>query len=196
MPREFVYFSKKATTSGNFKDLAEAGRMDIAIHTIIHAFFFSRARRDDVTVHLFFYGPPNPPQHLEIHSHAEDGTLSPISKKDVASLIKKMLFKSKPDRKVEAAPGCFVQKESILKFVERYLEDGRNIYILDEKGEDLRTVEIGENPVFILGDHEGVSFKELRRMKKSVTGVTVGPRSYFASQVIAVVNNELDRRSL
>jgi len=101
-------------------------------------------------VHLIFYGPPNPPQHLEIHAHAEDGTLSPISKKDVAGLIKRMLFKAKPDRRVEAAPGCFIQKESILKFVERLLEAERNVYILDEKGEDLRTVEIGENPVFIL----------------------------------------------
>jgi len=43
MAREIIYFSKKATTSGNFKDLAEAGRMDIAIHTVIHSFFYSRA---------------------------------------------------------------------------------------------------------------------------------------------------------
>ncbi len=194
--REFIYFSKRAVTTGNFSDLASAGRMDIAIHTIIHSFFISRARRQDVKVHLFFYGPPDPVKHLELRSNADDGTPSPLSTKDAASVIKKLLFKYKKGENKEALPGCFVEKKSLLPFVEELLEAERNVYVLDPRGEDLRTVEIGENPVFILGDHEGVSFKELRRLRKSVVPVTVGPQSYFASQVIAVVQNELDRRGL
>lgn len=196
MTREIVYVSRKARTSGNFTDLAEAGRMDIAIHTIIQSFFLSRARRDDVIVHLFFSGPPNPPQHLEIRAHAEDGTLSPISKKDVAGLIKRMLYKGKNDRRVEAAPGCFITKEGILKYLAARIEEGRNVYVLHEKGEDIRTVKIDENPIFVLGDQEGIPFKELRRIRKSTVPVAVGPRSYFASQVVAIVQNELDRRGL
>ncbi len=194
--REFVYFSKRAVTTGNFKDIAAAGRMDIAIHTLIHAFFLSRARRENVKLHFFFYGPPDPVKHLEIWSHTEEGENTSISKKDVAGLIKKMLYKYKPGKKNETHPGCFIEKKPILPFIEELLEEGRDVFVLHEKGEDLRTIEIGENPVFILGDQDGVSFKELRRLRKSVRPVSVGPKSYFASQVIAVVQNELDRRNL
>jgi tRNA (pseudouridine54-N1)-methyltransferase len=194
--REFIYFSKRAVTHGKFTDLASAGRMDIAIHTIIHSFFISRARRENVRVHLFFNGPPDPVKHLELRSAADDGTLSPLSTKDVAKVIKKLLYKYKKGENREIMPGCYVEKKSLMPFVEELLEADRNVYVLDLRGEDLRTVEIGADPVFILGDHEGVSFKELRRLRKTVVPVTVGPQSYFASQVVAVVQNELDRRGL
>ena len=62
------------------------------------------------------------------------------------------------------------------------------------KGEDIRTVDIGENPVFILGDHLGLPPKELKRLKKLCTPITIGPKIYFASHTVAIVNNEIDRR--
>jgi tRNA (pseudouridine54-N1)-methyltransferase len=192
--REFIYFSRRAVTTGNFGgDLAQAGRMDIAIHTVIHSFFISRARRKDVRLHLFFYGPPNPPMHLEINSHENNETTS-ISKKDISGLIKKLLYKYKKGTRNEAVPGCFVEKKDMMVFVEELVEQGRDVFILDEKGEDIRTVEIGEAPVFILGDHEGFPKKEFKRLKKSVRTVAVGKTEYFASQVLAIVQNEIDRR--
>ena len=107
--REFIYFSQHARTSGNFSDLMEAGRMDIALHVIINAFFLSHKLRDDVKLHLIFYGQPDPPKHLELISDIE----MPISKKDVAGLIKKMLYKYKPGGKTEVFPGCFIEKKSL-----------------------------------------------------------------------------------
>jgi len=65
---------------------------------------------------------------------------------------------------------------------------------LDAGGEDIRTVKIKENPIFILGDHKGLPEKEFKRLKKLCTPVSIGKRTYFASQTISVVNNELDRR--
>ena len=87
--REFVYFSNKAVTTGNFKDLMKAGRMDIVCHFVINSLFISNNYRDDVKLHLFFYGPPDPPKHLEIMYNEK------ISKKDVAGLIKRILYKYK-----------------------------------------------------------------------------------------------------
>jgi tRNA (pseudouridine54-N1)-methyltransferase len=192
--REFIYFSRRAVTTGNFGgDLAQAGRMDIAIHTVIHSFFVSRARRKDVRLNLFFYGPPNPPMHLEINSHADNETTS-ISKKDISGLIKKLLYKYKKGIRNEPIPGCFVEKKDMLVFVDELVEQGRNVFMLDEKGEDIRTVDIGENPAFILGDHEGFPNKEFKRLKKTVKLVSVGKTEYFASQVMAIVQNEIDRR--
>jgi len=190
--RHFIYFSEKARTSGNFKttELMKAGRMDIVMHVIINVFFLSHRLRDDVKLHLIFYGPPDPPKHIEIQVKPE----LEMSKKDVAGLIKKILYKYKEDRKTEVLPGCFVEKKSFLKVVERLLEQGKEIFILDKGGEDLRKVKIHKDPVFILGDHEGLPKKELKRLKKMAKRVSVGPGVYFASQVVTIVNNELDVR--
>ena len=193
--RHFVYFSKSAVTSGNALsegNLMKAGRMDIAIHTIIAGFFLSHDLRKDVKMHLVFYGMPDPPKHIEIQIMPE----LDISKKDVANLIKKILYKYRQGEKREVLPGCFVEKKSLLKVVEELSEKGNEIYILDKKGKDIRETEISKDCVFILGDHEGLPDKELKRLKKIAIPVSVGPKMYFASQVVAVVNNELDRRGI
>jgi len=68
------------------------------------------------------------------------------------------------------------------------------LFILNKKGEPLREVKIKKNPVFILGDHDGLPKKELKKLKKIAKLISIGPKIYFASQVVAVVNNELDLR--
>ncbi len=189
--RHFVYFSNSAPTSGNYgEDLMKAGRMDIAIHTFIAAFFLSHGIRDDVVLHLIFYGMPDPPKHIEIRVTPE----LEISKKDVSSLIKKILYKYKEGRKNEVMPGCFIEKKSFLNVIEELQNEGLDVFVLDKKGENLREIEIEKDCVFILGDHNGLPKKELKRLKKSLTGVNVGPKMYFASQVVSIVNNELDIR--
>ena len=190
--KHFVYFSKDAVTSGKAlsqNSLMGAGRMDIAIHSLIQGLFLSHDFRTDVKFHFVFYGMPDPPKHIEIQ--VKDGT--PISKKDVGKLIQKILYKFREGKKYEVFPGCFVEKKSFLKVVEE-LEKKNEIFILDKKGEDLREIKIPENCVFVLGDQEGLPRKEWKRMMKTATPVSVGPKVYFASQVVAIVNNELDRR--
>ncbi len=193
--RQFVYFSSKAATSGKALsqgNLMKAGRMDIAIHVIIASFFLSHAFRKDTKLHLVFYGMPDPPKHIEMQVKDE----LTISKKDVGNLLKKILYKYQKGRKTEVLPGCFVEKKSFLKVIEELESEGNEIFILDKKGKDIREIKIPKKCVFIVGDHEGLPKKELRRLKKMATKVSVGPRTYFASQVVAIVNNELDRRGI
>jgi len=193
--RHFVYFSRSAVTSGKALsqgDLMKAGRMDIAIHVIISAFFLSHSFREDVKLHLIFYGMPDPPKHIEIQIKPE---LS-ISKKDIANLIRKILYKYKEGKKKEVFPGCFVEKKSFLNVIEELKKQNKEIFILDKKGEDIREVEIPDNSVFIIGDHKGLPSKELKRLKKIAKLISIGPKMYFASQAVSIVNNELDRRNL
>jgi tRNA (pseudouridine54-N1)-methyltransferase len=166
--------------------------MDIAIHSLIQALFLSHDFRKDVTFHLVLYGMPDPPKHLEI-SIKEN---TPISKKDVGKIIQKLLYKYKKDQKHEVFPGCFVEKKSFLKVVEELITQEVECFILDKKGENLREVEIQKDCAFILGDHEGLPKHEIKRLKKVLTPVSVGDKMYFASQVVAVVNNELDFRGI
>ncbi|NCO11475.1 hypothetical protein CO038_00030 [Candidatus Pacearchaeota archaeon CG_4_9_14_0_2_um_filter_39_13] len=197
--REFIYYSRTAPTSGKHvgDDLMKSGRLDIAIHTVIASFFLSHGLRDDVKLHLSFAGPPDPVKHLEMMPNTEGKTGFDkiyLSKKDVSWVIKKMLYKYREGEKAEVFPGYWIEKKSFLKVVEELYDDNRNLYLLDEKGGDIRECKIGKDPVFILGDHLGLPGKELKRLKRICTPVSIGKRTYFASQTLAIVNNEIDRR--
>lgn len=199
MTRQFIYFSSSAATSGKALSdakregkLMKAGRMDIAIHSLIQGIFLSNDYRRDTKFHFIFYGMPDPPKHVEIQ--VKEGL--PISKKDVGELIKKTLYKFKEGEKKEVMPGCFVEKKSIVKLVEEMAEQGQKIFVLEKRGESIREAEIPDNSVFIIGDHEGMPKKELRRLKKTAEKLSVGPKTYFASQTVAIINNELDVRGI
>ena len=192
--RNFIYFSESARTSGNFdvNNLMKAGRMDIIMHVVINSFFLSHNLRDDVKLHLIFYGQPDPPKHIEIQVKPETN----LSKKDIANLIKKILYKYKEGKKTGVFPGCFVEKKSFLGVVEELLDEGKRIFILDKRGKDIRNVKIPEESVFVLGDDKGLPKKELKRLKKIAALISIGPKTYFANQVITIINNELDLRGL
>src|SRR3990167_3543615 len=156
--KEFIYYSRTAPTSGNAigEDLQRSGRIDIAIHTVIASFFLSHKIRTDTKLHLIFAGPPDPPKHLELKPVVEGKTGIDkiyLAKKDVSGVLKKMLYKYREGEKYEVFPGFWIEKKGFLEVVKELENKGRNIYILDPKGEDIRTTEIKENPIFILGDH-------------------------------------------
>ena len=188
--REFIYFSSKATTTGNFKDLKEAGRIDIVCHFVINSFFVSNAIRPEVRLHLIFYGQPDPPKHIILEINEKNKEF--FSKKDIAGLIKKMLYKYKKGQKVEVFDSCFIEKKSFSDVLEE-LED-KEIYFLDKDGEDLRNSKISDNSVFVLGDHEGIPKKERKELERVAKKISLGKVTYFASQALTILQNELDRR--
>lgn len=199
--REFIYYSRTAPTAGSYikEDLQEAGRIDIAVHTVIATFFLSHKIRTDSKLNLIFAGPPTPPRHLELFPVTEGKTGIDkiyLAKTDVSSILKKMLYKYKEGEKKEVFPGFWIEKKGLLELVEDLHNEGRNIYVLDADGEDIRKAEIGKDPIFILGDHKGLPLKEFKRLKSMCKAVSIGNKTYFASHTVAVVNNELDRREI
>lgn len=201
--REFIYYSKNARTTGKFDltNLMKAGRMDIACQITIMAFFVSHAVRNDVKLHLVLDGPPDPPKHLEMFpgenlAFADISGRIDISKKDIAGLIKKMLYKYKKGEKNEVAPGYFIEKKSLVKVAEELKEQGKEIYIMDRKGGDIRDFKKNdfENAVFIIGDQDGIPKKELKKLNDlGAKKISVGTQMYFASQTLTLIQNELDR---
>jgi tRNA (pseudouridine54-N1)-methyltransferase len=182
----------------------KAGRMDIACQIAIMSFFISHHIRPNVKLHLIFNGPPDSPKHLEMFpgeniNFADIENRIDISKKDVAGLIKKMLYKYKKGMKNEVAPGYFIEKKGFINIIKEFEEQGKNIFILDKKGEDLREVKTEDlkDSVFILGDQDGIPKEELKKLKNmNIQRVSVGNVMYFASQAMTIVQNELDRRGL
>ena len=190
--REFVYYSKNAVTAGNLikDDLMKAGRLDIVCNVIISVFFTSNHMREDVRLHLIFDGPPNAPRHIVIESNKD----LPISKKDVVGLIKRMLYKSPREEGLkEIFPGCRIEKKSFEKVIKELDSEGKDVLLLDEKGKDIRNHKLNDNEVFIIGDHEGFPRDKTKFLKK-IDKISVGPRVLFASQVITILHNEVDRK--
>jgi len=138
-----------------------------------------------------FNGPPDAPKHLELVSTPEMSEF--ISKKDVAGLIKRMLYKYKKGQKRQVFPGCFIEKKSFSKVVKELSDQGKKIFLLDEKGDDIRQTDI-TNGVFVIGDHEGLPKKKKKELKTLAQMVSLGNEIYFASQSVVILNNELDRR--
>ena len=157
--------------------------------------------REDVKLHLILNGPPDPPKHIEIKTKTskgipetgkEAGSID-ISKKDIGGLIKRILYKYKKDKKTEVYKGFFIEKKGLIKLIDE-LKD-RKIYLLDKKGEDISKVKIENNPIFIIGDHEGIPKKVKKYIlkNKDVKPISIGPKMYFASHVVIILNNILDR---
>jgi len=197
--REFVYYSRSAVTAGNLigDNLMKAGRMDIVCNVIISVFFVSNAMRDDVRLHLIFDGGPNNPRHLVLESNEE----MPISKKNVAGLIKRALYRGSGCRGVgvsgksglvEVCAGCFIERKSFEHLLKELDKDGKNVLLLDGKGEDVRGADL-KDAVFVIGDHEGFP-KDKKRFLKMIDKISVGPKTLFASQVVTVLHNEIDRK--
>ena len=196
--RNFLYYSRSAPTKGNFgDDPMKAGRLDIAMHSIIAAFFLSYQMREDVKLHMIFAGAPDPSKHLEFKPVTEGQTDIEkiyLSKKNLLRVIKKMLYKFREGEKNEVFPGYWIERKGFLELVKDLKDEGKPLYLLDPRGEDLRTTKLEPDAVFILGDHKGLPAKELKRLKSLAKPISIGPKTYFASQTITIINNELDRR--
>ena len=208
MVREFIYYSKNAVTSGGKigDDLMKAGRLDIACQIIIHSFFVSHHMRPDVKLHLIFDGAPTPPRHLELFpGQSNENNLGDIknkidiSKKDIAGLIKRMLYKYKEGVKKEVAVGYWIEKKSFSNLVNEFVEQEKEVFVLDKRGEDIRNIKIPENTVFVLGDQDGIPKQEVKKLKRlgiELKKVSVGPYMLFASQTMTILQNELDRKEV
>lgn len=194
--REYLYYTKSAVTAGNLiKDnLMKAGRMDIVCNVIIQALFISNKIRKDAILHLIFDGPPYGNRHL-IFDTTKDGGKMPISKKDVAGLIKRMLYKcpSEKGSVLKVFPCCYIEFESFEKVIKKLDREGKNVFLLDGKGEDIRNLKFKGNEVFIVGDQDGFP-QDKKKFLKQIEKVSVGPKILFASQVITIINNEVDRK--
>ena len=188
--RTFILFSEKGATSGNFHDLKQAGRLDIVAHSLISTFYLSNKLRDNIKFHLILNGPPDPPKHIEFNIKEETS----VSKKDIGTLLKNSLWKYKQGKKIEAFPGIFIEKKSFKDLLNEY--KNQNLYVLDEYGQDISKIKFKQNPVLILGDHEGLPKQERKLAKKSAERISLGPNIYFTSQTITFLNIWLDRAQI
>lgn len=188
--REFVLYARKAATSPDFAldDLpSSGGRMDLVARCISNALWLSHSLREDSCIHIVAYGRPNPPVVISFYGAKLRG-VSP-DERNIAAWIRTVLAAKRKN------PGITIRAISFQQLVEELASSGRFFYVLHERGQDIRTVELKADAVFVLGDHLGLPRNEERFIARFAhEKISLGRRSYLASHCITVLHYELDRR--
>ncbi len=179
--REFILYSRTGRTDPGFRNLREAGRLDVVYQCILMSLFMSHAIRRDVVFHAILGGPPTPPLELVV----DGGSLRDVrlDERTWEEILKKTLSG-------RAHPGIGVRKNSLQHLV----KEKNNLFVLEESGENIRTIDLGENPVFVLGDQVGLPRKDEEFVLRYGRKVSLGGRAYLASACICLINYILDQR--
>ncbi len=185
LPREFILFSRIGQTDSNFLNLHDAGRLDIVHECIVSSLFFSHGLRRDVTFHAILNGPPNPPVHVQI----DGSTLYDVrTDMDTWQVILKKTLSGKPH------PGITKDKTSFEALV-KIKAQTRQVYVLEEDGKNISEVSLGDNCLFILGDHVGLPKKAELFAQRFGEKISLGKQPYLAASCITIINYTLDQKA-
>lgn len=195
---EFILRARKASTYAGFdvNSLPKAGNMNIVASAISNAIWVSEDIRKNVIFHAILEGPPAGPKAITFNSNEITGL--GYDEKSIAENIRTALQKSgflELNEEVRVRKGITAAKKSFERLVWERSQKGQ-IMLLDASGKDVRDVEIGKNPVFVLGDYLGLPGKTEKFFSGIPhTKISLGPRVVFASHCPVLVHNEIDRRA-
>ncbi len=178
--REFIIFSRLGKTDAHWKNLHDAGRLDIVYECIVASLFLSHAIRKDVIFHAILNGPPNPPLHLKI-----DGRTLHDVRTDQQKWTQILSGKHHP--------GISVSKTSFEALIKIKAQIAP-IYVLEEGGRDISQIQINRNLVFVLGDHVGLPKKTENFALRYGQKVSLGKQPYLAATCITILNYILDTK--
>ena len=184
MTREFILFSRLGKTNTTFKNLHDAGRLDIVHECIIASLFLSHGLRKNVVFHAVLNGPPNPPLHIQINGERLYDVRTDI---DTWQRILKKVISGKTH------PGITTSKTSFEALLKAKAETA-SVYVLEEGGKDIAETGLSANSVFVLGDHVGLPKKVEAFALRYGEKISLGKQPYLAASCITMLNYLLDRQ--
>jgi tRNA (pseudouridine54-N1)-methyltransferase len=190
--RSFVLYSRKGRTDNRFsaERLIEAGRMDLVCRCITSALWLSHKARDDTKLFVNLNGPTRPP--VTICFDGSKLLKVYVDEKTNARWIKKLLS-LKFGREWLEVEGTKISKKSFQDIIK---ETESKIYVLHEKGTPVSDVELGENPMFVMGDQIGLPSKEEKFALRHGEKISLGKNVYLVSNCISVLNWVCDEREI
>lgn len=196
--RFFVLRARKGPTSPAAvgRAMGYPDHFEVIAHSVVSALMISKQTRNDVVFHVVLEGSPVPPVTVTFNS-ASMGSLGGFDEPAIAGVFQRILGPAAgltKEEQVEVEPGILLHKisfEALVKELSREMP----VYILDKKGEDIRTADLIGDCAFIFTDHIPMQKKTLSLLKRlGVRGLSLGPKVLFAAHCITLVHNELDRR--
>jgi tRNA (pseudouridine54-N1)-methyltransferase len=195
--RRFIVIGQQATASGDFllDDLpGTSGRLDVLLRCLRAALLVSHGVRRDTTAYLVFLGGARAPRTLRV-----EGAIAEYLRPDersLANLVKKALATG------PSGPAFGVVRHGLAIAdggLDSVIADLGAVtpYVLEEGAADVRDGPLDTHaPAFFVGDHLG--FDEATRARLRAIGATpigIGPISVHADDAVAIVANEVDRRT-
>lgn len=189
--RRFLFVSHTVPALGawGLDDLCgDGGRVDVLCRGVQATLFLSHDLRKDTEVYLAFTADPKLPTVIRLQG-AHINRLNP-DERSTAARIRNALRKRPEDpwwEEVDA--GLHVAPFSLSEIAEHL--DGTPV-ILDKDGDDLESIDLPEDPIFVLGDHQPLSEAETSLFPGAMR-VSLGPVWYHGNHVASVVQYRLDR---
>lgn len=182
--RHFILYLRGGHTSGNFKNLRDAGRLDIVAHCLTSTFFLSHALRKNVFFHIILTGPPNPPKYIKV----DGGKIHDVRcDEETWGQILKSILSGKQHS------GFELQNKSIQEVIKELTKEN-DIYVLEEKGENINKIKFKENSVFVIGDQVGLPKKDESFILRYGKKISLGKKAYLAADCITIINYTLDSK--
>lgn len=182
--REFILYSRMGRTSPKFRNLHDAGRLDIVYECAVASLFLSHGIRKNVIFHAILGGPPSPPLHITVHG----ATLHNIrtDQETWEKILRKILSGGQH-------PGITIDKTSFEALVKEKAKQ-ETVYILEEGGKDIFDVDMAGNCIFVLGDHVGLPRRVEDFALRYGEKISLGKQPYLAASCITILNYLLDRQ--
>ncbi len=198
--RTFVLKATQAPTSADLIDLDDlkgSGRVDLVARCVSNAIFVSNHKRLDTQVHVVMEGKPNATRVISFFG--EKLNKFEYDERSISSVIKNALSVGESlgkDESVDVEPGVKISRMTFTDFMNSL--DGE-IYYLDKRGDDIRSVEFKSSVdnIFVFGDHKGLD-KPIIRLLKRLKGkrICLSLNMIYSSHCIIIVHNELDIQKL
>lgn len=198
--RTFVIRARKGTTRWDRvrSQVGSSEHFEVIAHSVINAFFVSKGFREDVEMYIVLDSAEDYPRTIKL-SAAEGLSINGFHEAAVFELIEKALKDSSGLKKNETrvlAPGIQISGFGFEKLVATLLET-HTVYLLDRKGEDIRTTALEANPVFLLSDHLALPKNTIKGLKRrGLMNISLGKKMLFASQCVVLMHYEMDRMAL
>ncbi len=194
--RTFIIRARKGSTRWEKlrSSIGAKEHFEIVTHCVINAFFVSVDFRQDVEVYIILDSSEDFPRTIKL-SGSEGLSLSGFHEAAILDVIEKALKESQglqKDATKVIAPGIQISGFGFEKLVNNLLQT-RPVYLLDPKGDDIRSAKIEPNPVFILSDHLAMPKKSIQGLKRhGLKMLSLGKKMLFASHCVTIINYELD----
>ena len=195
--RTFIIRARKGTTQWQQikSAIGTKEHLEVVAHSVINAFFISNDFRQNVEVYIVLDSSADFPRTIKL-SASEGLSITGFHEQAVLDLIEKALKDSTGLQKDETrtiAPGLQISGYGFEKLIGHLLET-KAVYLLEPKGDDIRSVGLESDAAFILSDHLALPKNNVKSFKRrGLKTISLGKRMLFASQCVVLINHEMDR---
>lgn len=196
--RTFVIRARKGTVRADkvFSQVGSGEHFEIIAHTLANAFYFSNGMRMGVEVYVVLDSAPDFPRTLKFSSNnglSFPGFHERAILEVVASALERGGKVAKSDTQI-IEPGIEIFGFGFETLMKK-LQEHSPVYLLDKKGDDIRSIAFEQQGVFILSDHLPMPKNSIKGLeRRGLTKISLGRKMLFASQCVVLVHNELDRQ--